>query len=491
MTSIHDPDGTRLPIKLDSTSNGEFAPIPLGPAERLANETAQAAASANARRVGKTRRDFLVTTCGAASTLLAFNAANAAMGRTGGLFALADEAAVEPEAADAVLSGDEFIFDVQGHFVNPTGAWLDRLPDEARPLSSFENAGCAKALDDAPRSYLQCFGPDSFVKDVFMDSDTDVMVLSFVPSTREGEPLTIEEAAAAREIVDGLDGTHRLILHGRVNPNQAGDIADMQRLRDDFGIQAWKTYTQWGPDGQGFYMTDEDTGIPFMDEAKRLGVPVIAIHKGIPFGQRSYEHSLCTDVGPAAKRYPELSFLIYHAGFVPGQAEGPYDPERNEGIDSLIRTVVENDLKGGNVYAELGSTWRFLMRDPDSAAHALGKMLKYLGEDNILWGTDSIWYGSPQDQIQAFRAFQISQQLQDKYGYPALTPAIKRKIFGLNALRPYRLEADVLRHHLGDDAVQTARAQYRPVADPHYRTFGPKTRREFMNLMRWTGGNAA
>ncbi len=131
------------------------------------------------------------------------------------------------------------------------------------------------------------------------------------------------------------------------------------------------------------------------------------------------------------------------------------------------------------------------MRDPDSAAHALGMLLRYIGEDNIVWGTDSIWYGSPQDEIQAFRAFQISKEFQDKYGYPALTPAIKRKIFGLNALKPYRLEADVLRQHLGADAVQTASAEYRPIADPHFLTNGPKTRRDFLNLMQWTGGNVA
>jgi hypothetical protein len=492
MTSIHDPDGTRLPIKLDATSNGEYEPIPLDAGARLANEMAHKAAETNAGRLGRTRRDFLVSTCGAASTLLAFNAAQAAVGRTGGLFALSEEAAVDEDAAKSVLEGNEFILDVQGHFVNPTGAWLEQLPDDAKPLSGMPAAGCAIGQGPEARSYLKCLGPDAFVKDVFLDSDTDVMVLSFVPSTREGEPLTIEEAAAARKIVDGLKGTHRLLLHGRVNPNQDGDVADMQRLRDDFGIQAWKTYTQWGPGEQGGYaMTDEATGVRFMEEAKRLDVPVIAIHKGIPFGRKSYEHSLCTDVGPAAKKYPELSFLIYHSGFVPGQAEGPYDPERNEGIDSLIKTVHENDLKGGNVYAELGSTWRFLMRDPDSAAHALGKMLKYVGEDNVLWGTDSIWYGSPQDQIQAFRAFQISEEFQDKYGYPALTPEIKRKILGLNALKPYRLEADVLRHHLGDDAVQVTKAEYREMADPHFRTFGPKNRREFFNLMRWTGGEAA
>ena len=50
--------------------------------------------------------------------------------------------------------------------------------------------------------------------------------------------------------------------------------------------------------------------------------------------------------------------------------------------------------------------------DPDQAAHALGKLLRYVGEDNVLWGTDAIWYGSPQPQIMAFRAFQITEDLQ-------------------------------------------------------------------------------
>ena len=48
-----------------------------------------------------------------------------------------------------------------------------------------------------------------------------------------------------------MDGTHRLYLHGRVNPNQPGDVEDMERLAKQFNIAAWKTYTQWGPDGHG------------------------------------------------------------------------------------------------------------------------------------------------------------------------------------------------------------------------------------------------
>jgi hypothetical protein len=65
----------------------------------------------------------------------------------------------------------------------------------------------------------------------------------------------------------------------------------------------------------------------------------------------------------------------------------------------------------------------------------LGKLLLAVGEDNVLWGTDSIWYGSPQDQIAAFRAFEITTAAQEQLGYPALTPAVKTKILGTNAAR--------------------------------------------------------
>ena len=129
-----DPLGTRLPIKLDTTSNGEFAPLPLSPANRAANRLAFDAAGANAKRLGLTRRNFLVSTCGAASTLLAFNQANAAAGKTGGYFDLPAEAPLELHAARSRLDGEEFIFDVQGHYVNPDGAWLQKVPEGARPI---------------------------------------------------------------------------------------------------------------------------------------------------------------------------------------------------------------------------------------------------------------------------------------------------------------------------------------------------------------------
>ncbi|QSX78942.1 amidohydrolase family protein [Agrilutibacter solisilvae] len=482
--SRHDPDGLRLPIKLDSTSNGEFVPVPLEPVHREARRLAFENATHNARRLGLSRRDFMVSLCGAASTLLAMNAAFLAGCKRGASYELPREAALDPAAASSVLSGDEFIFDVQGHFVNPSGAWTKQLPNDARPLGFVNTEGCAAAQGPG-LSYLQCVGRDEFIKDIFLDSDTDLTVLSFVPSTRAGEPLTIEEAAATAALVEKMEGTHRLYLHGRVNPNQPGDVEDMERLARQFGIAAWKTYTQWGPDGRGFFMDDEP-GLRMIEEARRLGVRNIAIHKGLPFGQRSYEHSTSVDIGRVARRYPDVNFLIYHSGFVTDKGEGPYDANRSDGIDALITSLRDNGIgQGGNVYAELGSTWRFLMRDPDAAAHALGKLLTHLGADNVLWGTDSIWYGSPQDQIQAFRAFQISPQFRERYGYPEITPAIRAKVFGRNALKLYPVPKEVLDKHLARDAVTRLREDYRNAPDPRFATYGPKTRREFLNLRRW------
>ncbi|MEC9364619.1 MAG: amidohydrolase family protein [Pseudomonadota bacterium] len=485
MRSRHDPDGLRLPVKLDSTTNGEFAPIPLAPVHRYANRVALEAATRNARRVGMPRREFLVSACGAATTLLGMNAAYAAAGARGGYFELPAEAAVDGAAAEALLRKNEFIFDVQGHFVNPSGAWTKTLPPGARPLSGMNKAGCALADQPGERSYLQCLSGEEFIQDVFIDSDTDLMVLSFVPSTYEGEPLKIEEAAATAQIVEKLEGTHRLYLHARVNPNQPGDLERMDELAGSYDIAAWKTYTQWGPDGRGFWL-DDDVGIAMIERARKLGIRNIAIHKGIPFGPRSYEHSTCADIGRVAKRFPDVNFLIYHAGFVPGASEGPYDPKRTDGIDALVTSLRDNGMKpGANVYPELGSTWRYLMRDPDSAAHALGKLIDACGPDNLLWGTDSIWYGSPQDQIQAFRTFQIAAELREKHGYAEITPALRQKVFGLNALKLYPVPDDVLGVHLQRDAVARKRENGRNDADPHFLTYGPRTRREFLNLRAW------
>src|SRR5690606_18967626 len=115
MVHAFDPEGTRLPIKIDATSNGEFAPRPIGAAATAANRLARLRTDEIARRLGLPRRRFLASASGAAATLLALNEAFAAAGRRGGFFAVPADAAYDPPLAEATLGGEEFIFDVQTH----------------------------------------------------------------------------------------------------------------------------------------------------------------------------------------------------------------------------------------------------------------------------------------------------------------------------------------------------------------------------------------
>ena len=475
MSTMPDPHTGRLPIKLDTTSNGEFAPVPLPRVAIEARSLAREAVEVGARRLGVPRRRYLVSMLGAAATLLAFNRAFAAAGRRGGHYAVPPEGQYELAAAQAAVGGDEFIFDVQLHHVNPQGAWRKAAGPNA--FRGMPNSNCGQ--DD----HVECFSSGALLKDVFMDSDTAMGVLSHVPGGLDTNPLDFEAAGATRVAANTLDGTERLLLHGRCMPTLPGELEGMDAQVARFPIAAFKTYTQFGPrDGAaGFFLDDDRFGAPFIERARKLKVRNIAVHKGLAFGPRGYEYSISRDIGPAALRHPDMTFLIYHSGFDTGVKEGPYDPQAKAGVDVLVRSMREAG-RPKNVYAELGSTWRFVMRDPDQAAHLMGKLLLTFGEDNILWGTDSIWYGSPQDQIQAFRAFEISREFQDKFGYPALTPAVKRKIFGLSAARVYGLEPAAMRRKLARDRVKKARDEYLNDPQPSFETYGPRTRREFLAL---------
>jgi len=230
-------------------------------------------------------------------------------------------------------------------------------------------------------------------------------------------------------------------------------------------------------------------GIPFIEKAQQLGVKIICIHKGLPLFRLKPEYGTCRDIGPVAKRYPDVAFIVYHSGYEPDKPEGPYDPvSPRSGVDILIKSLQDQGIKpNSNVYAELGSTWRLVMKDPDQAAHLLGKLFKYVGEDNVLWGTDSIWYGSPQDQIQAFRTFQIAEPLREKYGYPELTASLRAKVFGLNAAKPYDISPEEIQMRNAKDRVNKVKQAYRENPEPSFTTNGPRTWREFLALKQMEG----
>ena len=321
--------GPRLPIKLDSTSNGEFAPVPLDAAARHARTLAQEALAEGARRLGQSRRRYVISLLGAAASLGAFNRAFAAAGRTGGSYALPDEARFELAAASEALAGDEFIFDVQLHHVNPQGAWRPR--GGPNPFLDMPAAAACKLADP-----VECLSSGALLKDVFLDSDTAMGVLSHVPGGLDTNPLDFEAAGATRDSANALDGSERLLLHGRCMPTLAGELDGMEAQAARFKPAAFKTYTQFGPPGgaAGFFLDDERHGRPFVDKARALGVRNIAVHKGLAFGPRGYEFSTSRDIGPAARQHSDMTFLIYHSGFDTSVKEGPYDPNARAGVSA-------------------------------------------------------------------------------------------------------------------------------------------------------------
>ena len=476
-----------LPIKVDSTSNGEFRPVPLTRDVARANSEAKRRIGEHAKRVGLGRRAFLQSLCGAATTLLTLKDDFALVGNTGGVYSLPKESTFEPAAAADVLAGDEFIFDIQTHLVDPTGKWRQSAGKYwAQAFAADPQGRCG---EEDP---VACFSADRYIKHIFMDSDTDVAVLSFVPELPENNPLSLEEADRVRVLINQMGGAERLFLHAMVIPNAGPEVAPLKLMKDAvdrYPIKAWKCYTQWGPAGIGFELDSPDVGIPFIERARELGVRNICIHKGIFFAGFPQGLGRCADVGRAAGLYPDMNFIIYHSGFEVGRKEGPYDPANaTQGVDALIKSVESNGISlNANVYAELGTTWRYVMRDPTTAAHLLGKLLKHIGKDNVLWGTDALWYGSPQDQIQAFRSFQIAPELIEVHGYPELTPALKQKIFGLNGARVYGIDVPERRQKTETDPIGRRKQAYRENADPTFDTYGPKTDSEFEALVAERG----
>jgi len=486
----NDPEGTRLPIKLDTTTNGEYLPQPLPEHVVWSKELAAKWAGENAKRIGRGRREFLVSLTGAATCLLALNHASAIAGQNGGTFEVPAEAALDEETATESLGKKEFIFDIQTHHFNPVDSWSKPTPWSNAVLETAAATGC-NILPDQEFGHLSCTDARAFVREIFLDSDTDAGVLTFVPTSEEKMPLSHEQADSTRQIVNSMPGDHRLLLHGRVVPNLPGDLERMDELQEKWNISAWKTYTQYGTGPDSGWWLNDDVGHAFLDKVRASGAKTVSCHKGLPLpfplmGEDNLQYRFCQDVGPAAKNYADINFIIFHSGYDPTMPEGPFEPGNPQsGTDSLVQSVLDSELgKGSNVYAELGSTWWEVMKKPDQAAHLIGKLLKYLGEDNVLWGTDCIFYGSPQDQIQAFRSFQISEEFRDRFGYPKMTDEIRAKVFGLSSARIYGIEPAKTAAARAADPIGRARVAYQARPDPSFVSYGPKTRREFLTLAR-------
>ncbi|MBW3666697.1 MAG: amidohydrolase [Actinobacteria bacterium] len=430
-----------LPIYFGQVSNGEYDPEPLAPARIEAERLARAEIDDAIARTGIGRRVFLRSACALAICLGAVDTAVArAAGLPGGLFYPFDPTSrLDTEAARAVIGPPKFVFDVQGHLLeydldpSTRGDWFWGR--------QFPQARCEE--EDDPRA---CFSTNHFLEEVFIRSDTTMVALSGLPINPEGSPLSNDVMEETRRLVIALSGDERVVVNALALPQTApiGSVVDeMERTVAEHRVAGWKTFTHF-PHGMPWWLDDHDPALPqvgneFLDHLVAIGTPLLFVHKGLSNHTR---HGSPQDIGPAAAAHPDVTFVVYHSGFEVDLREGPYrEDAADRGVNRLIKSVSDAGLgRGDNVYAELGSTWWHLLRRPDEAAHVLGKLLAALGEDNILWGTDSIFYGSPQGQIEAFRAFQIPAEMRERFGYPELTDRAKEKILGWNAVRLYGVE---------------------------------------------------
>jgi predicted TIM-barrel fold metal-dependent hydrolase len=298
---------------------------------------------------------------------------------------------------------------------------------------------------------------------------------------------------ASRDKINALAGnSQRVLNHVQILPQDPSGIdvqlATMEEFHCKYGAAAWKLYPGFKP---GFRFDDPGAD-SVVQKGLALGVNRFCVHKGLPIGNffdpvTNYPD----DIGPIAKKYPSAAFIIYHSAICAGtdpctSVEGPYDATsaRPKGTDALIRSLLDNGHSpGSNVYGEVGTAFNNIMGDVNQSMHFFGKLLKYLGEDNVVWGTDCIIYGSPQPQIEAFRALSISQEFQDKYGYPALTPEIKAKIFGRNSAKVYGVDPEAKICQIASCPMTAAKEQLDEAVGPRRWSFqtpgGPKTWEEF------------
>ncbi len=431
------------PTLLARLSSDEYCAPVYCHRDRQALEVFHGSAATAAGQLNQTLAQYSASRLGTAASLFAINCA-----AKNHFYRVNASSGTDIDEANELFRGQSLVIDVQTHFV---AGHRTALPGATgvhhfiRQIAPELFSGLNLKTDLSLGEYLRC---------VFLESETSLAVLTSAPGTEETNILSNTEIAATRELVDRLAGTGRLLHHAIVHPNLPGELDRMPDIVDRCRPNGFKVYTLFGnaPHGaaspNGWMLDDEECGLPFLHRAQELGVKIICAHKGLsglaPAGSPS-------DIGPAAAAFPDLLFLVYHSGYeIPRsdgtleRGEGPFtDGIVQQGTDRLIQSLRDAGIApGGNVYAELGSTWYILIKRPEEAAHVLGKLLLALGEDNILWGTDSVWYGNTQPLIDAFRAFQIPEQYQERYGYPALTDGVKAKILGRNAARVYSIDED-------------------------------------------------
>jgi predicted TIM-barrel fold metal-dependent hydrolase len=465
---------TEVPIPTRLVSNEEFPPLPQTPGQREVENRILAAADRLGPRLGMSRREFLRSSGGMAASFIAMNAV------FGQFFRVSEVEAAEASAAREISGEPFFIFDVQLHYV---GDAYDPANAEAQRKGAVSKGalvnlrGRAKSMNPGLASdsgTLADLSWQNFIKEVFLDSETAIGLISTPPGPYPQEAVVPPaEMTHIRDEINRLTRSRRMLAHGLVTPQLGkADLDFMEMQAETLKVDAWKCYTGSCPKGfeHGWFLDDEKIAYPMLEKARQLGVKRLCVHKGLPLGTvEDYNHP--RDLIKAAKDFPDIDFFVYHSGLL-----GPKAPKPSGEIPWTTEfcQMKRAHPEISNIYMELGSTFAQLVStNPTACAHLLGQIIDAFGSDHVLWGTDSIWYGSPQWQIEAMRRFEIPAALSDAHGYAPLTRSVKEQIFGMNAARLFKVDVDAKRNELPADFLSRIKMAYlEEGAQPSHRFYG-------------------
>jgi hypothetical protein len=440
----------KSPIPTQIVSNGEYNPPPQTEKQRQVEGRIKELADQYAHKHNMDRRQFLKTTSGMALAFLAMNQV------FGPVWDVSEAEAADLDLANArakALQG-QFIFDDQTHFVRDD---FDKegLLGLGKYAVEHWNPDMVK---DMPL-VLQRYKFQNYLKEIYLDSDTKVALLSSAPfDDPDWWLLSNDQIVAARQAINKVAGSRRMFAHTVVTPGQGDWMNDqVERGIAEFKPDSWKCYTIGDPlapstRNTAWRLDDEKLVYPWYERAMKSGIRTICIHKGLL--PRDYEqswpsvwkHATPDDVLKAAKDWPQLNFVLYHGALRMFLEDPQYTLDNFEKTGRIDWTtdVCELASKHGlkNVYAELGTTFATVaVASPRLAGAMVGQFVNEMGEDHVVWGSDSVWYGSPQWQIEAFRRLEVPDDIMKKMGWKKKLGGpdskIKNMIFGQNSARLY------------------------------------------------------
>ncbi|MEW6212293.1 MAG: amidohydrolase family protein [Acidobacteriota bacterium] len=460
-SDFDDERGLRLPVPTRAVSNEEFIPLPQTEEQKRVEHLLTEMADRNAKRLGLSRRRFLATSCGMATAFAAMNSV------FGNFFEVEASEMIEPAASDEKWPKGQFIFDIHTHHV-AQGRII-----EVPALLRYREAGAAwgnTALEGRQHTWQDLYLA-SYIKEMFLDSDTVMAVITGLPSKVDSDNvLPPDEMIETRAEINGLARSRRLISHGLFSPDLGSrNMEEMHRQVEKLKVEAWKGYPgqPLAENSRGWRMDDEKLAYPAYEYSRKAGVKNVCVHKGLLLPGWDTENSSGRDVPKAAADFPDINFLIYHAAFKsvrdaqPALADGFKTITDVPWISDLCKAR-KNNPRMKNVYMDLGTTFGMtVITQPLLCAYILGLMIDAFGEDGVLWGTDSVWWGSPQWQIEAFRRFEMPEDLMKRFGFKPLTREVKEKILGLNAARVYGVDVKSKMNAVPGDYVSRLKAKYR------------------------------